>query len=64
MPKSQWREIGFEDLLADPDKVMAEICDFTILVVPYGQAGESDVQAAIETLGEERVIGVIVNKAD
>jgi hypothetical protein len=29
MDSSQFLEIKFEDLLADPDKIMQEICDFT-----------------------------------
>ena len=29
MDQTQYLELKFEDLLADPDRIMQEICDFT-----------------------------------
>ncbi|MEJ2742477.1 MAG: CpsD/CapB family tyrosine-protein kinase [Gammaproteobacteria bacterium] len=42
-------------------RILAQLCDFTLLVVPYGKVTQSDVESAIDGLGAGRVTGVIFN---
>ncbi|WP_075187573.1 CpsD/CapB family tyrosine-protein kinase [Teredinibacter haidensis] len=42
-------------------RIMAALCDFVILVVPYGKVTESQVKAAIEAIGENRLAGLVFN---
>jgi len=42
-------------------RIMAELCDFAVLVVPYGKVSDSEVKASIDILGEHRVAGVVFN---
>lgn len=42
-------------------RILAEICDFVVLVVPYGKVTESEIRASIDIIGEHRVAGVIFN---
>lgn len=42
-------------------RILAELCDFVVLVVPYGKVTESQLIAAIEKIGSERLAGVVYN---
>jgi len=42
-------------------RIMASLCDFIILVVPYGKVTESQVKASIDAIGEKRLAGVVFN---
>ncbi len=42
-------------------RILAEISDFVVLVVPYGRVNESQVAAAIDALGEEKLSGIVFN---
>ncbi|MES2661955.1 MAG: hypothetical protein V4629_01510 [Pseudomonadota bacterium] len=42
-------------------RILSELCDMTVLVVPYGEAKEADVDAAIDVVGETKVVGVVFN---
>ena len=42
-------------------RILAQLCDFTLLVVPYGKVTRSEIDAAIDGLGAQRVTGVIFN---
>lgn len=45
-----------------PDsRILADLCDFVLLVVPYGQVTQEQVQAAIEALPENKLVGVVFN---
>ena len=42
-------------------RILVDLCDYALIVVPFGSATESQVHAAIESLGENKVIGVVFN---
>jgi ATPases involved in chromosome partitioning len=42
-------------------RIMASLCDFVLLVVPYGKVTESQVRASIDAIGEERLAGLVFN---
>lgn len=45
-----------------PDsRILADLCDFTLLVVPYGKVSQEQVQAAIEALPEDKLVGIVFN---
>lgn len=37
-------------------------CDFMLLVVPYGQTSASQVRAVAESIGRDRLVGVVLNR--
>jgi protein-tyrosine kinase len=41
--------------------ILSEFCDFVVLVVPYGKATSSQLQAAVEKIGLQRLAGVVYN---
>ena len=41
--------------------LLAAMCDFVLLVVPYGKTNKSQLNAAIEKIGKERLAGVVFN---
>jgi len=42
--------------------MLSEICDTTVLVVPYGRCTASQVEDAVSKLGEEKLAGVVLNR--
>jgi protein-tyrosine kinase len=42
-------------------RILAELCDFVVLVVPYGKVTRSELNAAIGKIGGERLAGVVYN---
>ncbi|HEY3699878.1 MAG TPA: CpsD/CapB family tyrosine-protein kinase [Spongiibacteraceae bacterium] len=42
-------------------RILADLCDFVLIVVPFGAVAEGQVHAAIEAIGEKKVIGVVFN---
>lgn len=44
-------------------RILAELSDFVVLVVPYGKVTDADVRRSIDIIGEQRVAGVIFNRA-
>jgi protein-tyrosine kinase len=48
------------DFSADT-RIIAELCDFVVLVVPYGKVTDSEIRASIEILGQHRIAGVVFN---
>lgn len=42
-------------------RLMAGLCDFVLLVVPYGKATDAQIKSAISTIGEDKVAGVVFN---
>jgi len=43
-------------------QILASLCDFSILVIPYGQANKAQVQTSIDIIGHEKLAGLIFNK--
>lgn len=43
-------------------RILAELCDFVLLVVPYGKVTEADLNASIEKIGRDRLAGVVYNQ--
>ena len=41
--------------------ILAELCDFVLLVVPYGKVVESQIMAAAKGFGERKLLGIIFN---
>jgi len=42
-------------------RILSNLCDRSILVVPYGRVIESQIYSAIDALGEEKLAGIIMN---
>jgi len=42
-------------------RILAQICDHTLLVVPYGKVTQSQIESAIDGLGAGRVTGMVFN---
>lgn len=42
-------------------QILASICDMAILVVPYGQTSESQIQTGIELISNDKLAGIILN---
>lgn len=51
-------------LSESPDaRILADVCDSVVLVVPYGKTTELEIESAIEAIGEEKLMGVVFNNA-
>lgn len=42
-------------------RILSSLSDFTVLVVPYGKVTEGQVLTAIDTIGEEKLAGIVFN---
>jgi protein-tyrosine kinase len=42
-------------------RILAELCDYTLLVVPYGKVTSAQVAAAAELVGHEKLAGCVMN---
>lgn len=42
-------------------RLLSDLCDFVVLVVPFGKATDAQVKSAIETIGKDRIAGVVFN---
>lgn len=42
-------------------RLLANLVDMVILVVPYGKATDAQVRSAISTIGENRIVGTVFN---
>lgn len=42
-------------------RMLAELCDFAVLVVPYAGSTDTQIDAAVEAIGEQRLLGTIIN---
>lgn len=40
-------------------RILAELCDYVLLVIPYGRVSEAQVNEALDTIGPERIIGAV-----
>lgn len=42
-------------------QILMDMCDYVILVVPYGKVTESQLADAAKTIGEKRLLGIVFN---
>ncbi|PKF61425.1 polysaccharide biosynthesis protein [Psychromonas sp. psych-6C06] len=42
-------------------QILASICDFAILVVGYGKSNNAQTQAGIDTIGKDKLAGIVFN---
>ncbi|MCK9529710.1 MAG: CpsD/CapB family tyrosine-protein kinase [Gammaproteobacteria bacterium] len=42
-------------------RMLAELCDIAILVVPYAGSTDTQIEAAVNAIGEQRLLGTIIN---
>lgn len=42
-------------------RILAELCDFVVLVVPFGKVTQAQVQSSVDAIGENKLAGVIFN---
>ena len=43
-------------------RILAELCDIVLLVVPYGKVTEAELNASIEKIGIDRLAGIVYNQ--
>ncbi|VAW73195.1 hypothetical protein MNBD_GAMMA15-627 [hydrothermal vent metagenome] len=42
-------------------RLLAEICDYVLLVVPYGKATRAKIQKSVDAIGQDKLVGVVFN---
>jgi Mrp family chromosome partitioning ATPase len=42
-------------------QILAELCDYIVLVVPYGRVTESQVDVCAKAIGEKKLVGIVFN---
>lgn len=42
-------------------RILAQLCDFVLLVVPYGKISQQQLQESIDIIGENRIAGIVYN---
>jgi Mrp family chromosome partitioning ATPase len=42
-------------------RMLAELCDIAVLVVPYASATDAQIEAAVNSIGEQRLLGTVIN---
>lgn len=42
-------------------RILAQVCDYVILVVPYGKNSDKQVLATARTIGKEKLLGTVLN---
>lgn len=42
-------------------RILADICDYVLLVVPYGRATEAQIGAVVKAIGKQKLLGIIFN---
>jgi protein-tyrosine kinase len=42
-------------------RILADVSDYVLLVVPYGRATETQIAAAVKAIGKQKLLGVIFN---
>jgi len=40
-------------------RILVELCDYVLLVVPYGKATKSKILQAVESIGNEKLLGIV-----
>jgi len=42
-------------------RILAELCDYVVLVAPYGKVTETQISACAKALGDKKLLGVVLN---
>jgi Mrp family chromosome partitioning ATPase len=42
-------------------QILADLCDYAVLVVPYGRVTDAQIDACIKALGDKKLVGVVFN---
>ena len=42
-------------------QIIADLCDYVLLVVPYGKVTDAQVDACAKAIGEKKLLGVVFN---
>ena len=42
-------------------QILAELCDYVLLVVPYGKVTDTQVNVSVKAIGEKKLLGVVFN---
>ncbi|MHB1142298.1 MAG: CpsD/CapB family tyrosine-protein kinase [Sulfuricaulis sp.] len=42
-------------------QILADLCDYVVLVVPYGRVTDTEIDTCIKAIGEKKLIGVVFN---
>ena len=42
-------------------QILAELCDYVILVVPYGRVTDTQVDACVKAIGDKKLVGIVFN---
>jgi protein-tyrosine kinase len=42
-------------------RILAELCDFVLLVVPYGKVTETQISACAKAIGDKKLFGIVFN---
>lgn len=54
--------IDAPDFETSPDsRILSELCDYSMLVVPHGEVGETEVADVASSLNKEKLLGVVIN---
>jgi len=43
-------------------RILVDLCDFVILVVPYGTTSKGQIQEAVDAIGSDKLLGVVFNE--
>ncbi|MGQ9424698.1 XRE family transcriptional regulator [Gilvimarinus sp. F26214L] len=43
-------------------RILLDLCDLVVLVVPYGECTEQEIRTAAETIGSEKLVGVVLDQ--
>ena len=43
-------------------RILVDMCDQVVLVIPYGQCTETEIKAALDIIGKSKLAGVILNQ--
>jgi protein-tyrosine kinase len=42
-------------------QILAELCDYVVLVVPYGRMMDSQIETCVKAVGEKKLLGIVFN---
>lgn len=42
-------------------QILGELCDYVVLVVPYGRVTDAEIDTCIKAIGEKKLVGVVFN---
>jgi Mrp family chromosome partitioning ATPase len=42
-------------------RILVELCDFVLLVVPYGRVTKNRIQEAADAIGKDKLLGIVFN---